>query len=269
MDILTHTLSGIAAGTVIFTFSIRGFNEKLKVILFSGFGGALPDIDAISLWTGFDKTFGKLFGLTRTGKTIYFSKLWYSHHGFFHSIFAGLLFAFCMGLTFYFLQKNSGHRERQDIKESFKRDSLILTGFIAGFIMHLFEDMPTPACVWGGIRLLWPLKLYIGGTGDIWWWNNYDIFLIVLGVILVNGVVICSQRIIRIDIRKLVIFVFLLGATLCIFKIKTRGYDFNYVGQTSKCQQYEQKSKDIQRKILGDKTFRIIEGFDKKIRINF
>jgi hypothetical protein len=66
------------------------------VIGFSGLGGALPDFDAISLWSGFDKTFGKLFNLSNSGEVIYFSKFWYSHHGFLHSILASVILAFCI-----------------------------------------------------------------------------------------------------------------------------------------------------------------------------
>ena len=100
MDILTHTLSGVAIGTVITSFSNNGFRKKTGIILCAGFGAALPDFDAISLWSGFDSTIGKLFGLI-SGKEIYFSKLWYSHHAFMHSIFASLIFAMLFLLFLY------------------------------------------------------------------------------------------------------------------------------------------------------------------------
>jgi len=269
MDIVTHILSGIAVGTVIASFSAKGTKVKLKVIGFSGFGGAFPDFDAISLWSGFDKTFGKLFGLNDSGKTIYFSKYWYSHHGFFHSIFASLIFALTIGLILYLIQSRIGNKGKETIQDSFKNNSLILIGFIAGFILHLLEDMPTPGCVWGGVRLLWPLRPYVGGTGEIWWWNNYDIFIIVFGLIIINGLVLSMQRYISFDKKKLTVMFFLIGLTLCIVQIKRRSYDFNYVGQTSKFQQYEQKSKDIQQKILGGKLYGLMVSFDKKIRVNF
>jgi hypothetical protein len=144
-----------------------------------------------------------------------------------------------------------------------------LIGFIAGFIIHLFEDMPTPACNWGGVRLLWPLKLYIGGTGEIWWWNNYDIFILTVGVILLNGLIISLKRFIKFDIKKITAILFLIGLTLTIIQIKTRNYDFNYIGQTSKFQEYEKKSKEIQREILGNKSYQLMVKFDNKIKFNF
>ncbi len=266
MDILTHTLSGIAIGTVISGFSGNGFTAKYKVIVFSAIGGALPDIDAISLWSGFDKTFGKVFGLSHSGKDIYVSKFWYSHHGFFHSLLASLILAFVIGLIFYAIQKRSTNRRLWD---SLKVNVLILTGFISGFIIHLLEDMPTPIGAWGGVRLLWPSKLYFGGTGDIWWWNNYDIFLIVASCILMNGLILIVNRGIHVDISKLTILVFVLASVLCIIQIKTRGYNFNYTGTGNKYQQYELKSKEIQRRILGNKVSGFMEQFDRRMPFNF
>ena len=63
MDILTHTLSGVAIGTVVSSFSNRGILDKVTIVLISGFAGALPDFDAISLWSGFDSTIGSFFNL--------------------------------------------------------------------------------------------------------------------------------------------------------------------------------------------------------------
>ena len=266
MDILTHTLSGIAVGTVISGFSRNGFKSKFEVIVFSAIGGALPDIDAISLWSGFDKTFGKLFRLNHPGKDIYVSKFWYSHHGFFHSLLASLILAFVIGLLFYAIQRRTTNYSLWD---SLKANGFILTGFILGFIIHLLEDMPTPVGAWGGVRLLWPSKLYFGGTGDIWWWNNYDIFLIVAGCILINGIILIVNRGIHIDISKITILVFVVASVLCIIQIKTRSYDFNCPGLSNKYQRGEQKSKEIQHKVLGNKVSGVMEKFDRRVPFNF
>lgn len=283
MDILIHTLSGVAIGTVISGFMRKGAKEKLKVIGFSGLGGAFPDIDAISLWSRFDSTFGRVFNLKDSGSTIYFSKFWYSHHGFFHSIAASIILALSIGFIFYIAQRVFNKKINENLTSSLKLNSPILTGFAAGFIMHLFEDMPTPACVWGGVRLLWPLNIYIGGTGEIWWWNNYDIFIIIVGLIVVNGVILSlnsrssnqepkarTDEIKRTAFSgKLTLGVFILAFVLCMIQIKTRGYDFNYTGQTSKFQQYERKSKEVQRKILGKKVYEKMVKFDRKVKVNF
>jgi inner membrane protein len=44
MDIFSHTLSGIAIGTVVQSYSDSGVKGKLKIVLISGFAGALPEL---------------------------------------------------------------------------------------------------------------------------------------------------------------------------------------------------------------------------------
>jgi len=261
MDILTHTLSGVAAGTAVSGFSPKGFFKKLAIITAGAAGGALPDLDAISLWSRFDSIIGEFFNLSHTGKQIYFSKFWYSHHGFLHSLTAGILLSIILGLLLYFF--NSVFSKDSGVNK------LIIFSFAAGFVIHLLEDMPTPCCVWGGVNLFWPDKTYIGGTGDIWWWNNYDIFLIVFGVILINLILLCFNGMFRGKLRKFTVVVFCVGLILSVSLIKTRGFDFNYFGHTAKYQDYEKKSKEIQRQVLGDKLYLIMEKFDNKIRLNF
>ena len=51
MDILSHTFSGMAIGTVAMQFCKGGFREKATVLFFSTLGGFIPDLDAISYWS--------------------------------------------------------------------------------------------------------------------------------------------------------------------------------------------------------------------------
>jgi hypothetical protein len=90
LDILSHSLSGLALGTVLASFA-QGPRRKLAILGIATFGGALPDLDAISMWSGFDRTFGSWFQLNQSGRFIYSAKFWYSHHAFFHSLLAPLL----------------------------------------------------------------------------------------------------------------------------------------------------------------------------------
>ncbi|MEA3444540.1 MAG: metal-dependent hydrolase [Bacteroidota bacterium] len=269
MDILTHTLSGVAIGIVISGFSTRGFPDRLSIIALGGLGGALPDLDAISLWSGFDSTIGDFFKLSNSGKEIYFSQFWYSHHGFLHSLMASLIFCLLMCLTFYVKEAISKRFSIINLWNEIKIRKLILISFASGFIIHLIEDMVTPACVWSGVNFFWPFKTYIGGSGDIWWWNNYDIFLIIIAVILINLIVLSLNQIVKVDLRKIAIIIFLTGFTLSVYQIKTRGFNFNYIGHTSKYQEYEIKSKEIQKQILGEKIFLIMEDFDNRLKFNF
>ena len=106
MDILTHALSGIAVGSVLVTCSKKGLSDKIFVISLSCFGGVLPDFDALSLWSGFDQTFGSWFGLAHSGKEIYFSKFWYSHHGLLHSSFAAFFVMFFISIVIWAIGVN-------------------------------------------------------------------------------------------------------------------------------------------------------------------
>ncbi len=269
MDILTHTLSGIAIATVVTSFSGKNFRNKLGVIAIAGFGAALPDFDAISLWSKFDLTIGKLVGLENSGKTIYFSKFWYSHHGFLHSFLAGLLIA----STFILILSTIKSRKRKpllvSLLDTIKSYKEYLISFILGFTIHLVEDMPTPGCVWGGVNFFWPSNSYLGGTGNIWWWNNYDIFLIVIAVIILNVLLQSTEKLFTFNTRKITTIVFILGLTFSVFQIKTREFDFNYKGHTPRYEEFEKKSKELQKQILGDKIYSLMNKFDNKIPLNF
>ncbi|TAJ09416.1 metal-dependent hydrolase [Marinilabiliaceae bacterium JC017] len=267
MDILTHTLTGVSVGMVVAGFSGKSFRKKTGIVALGGIGGALPDLDAISLWSGFDKTFGKVFGLTAPGKDIYSSKLWYSHHGFMHSILAGLLVALIIGLMIYLLR--SKLFSEMNLFKCLKMCRHCLISFVAGYVFHLLEDMPTPACVWGGVNFFWPFKSYVGGTGDIWWWNNYDIFLIVAGVTVINGFLLLLGHLISYNSGKILSMVFVVGCTLVMCQIKTRGFDFDYSGHTARYQEFEGQSMEIQKRILGERVYGWMNALDKGLKVNF
>jgi inner membrane protein len=269
MDILTHILSGVAIGTVVSSFENSGFKKRLKIVLISGFAGALPDLDAISLWSGFDSTIGDFFNLSVSGKDIYSAKFWYSHHAFMHSAFAGILMASFIGLILYLIDIKSKGLRNVNLLVSLTENRLLLIGFFLGFLVHLVEDLPTPASTWGGVNFLWPFNTYTGGTGDIWWWNNYDVFIIVVCAITINLILLLIRRVIDFDLRKLTIGVFILAFSFASIQVKTREYDFAYTGHTPKYKELENKSKQIQKKILGDRLYRLMERIDNRLRINF
>ena len=58
MDILTHTFSGFACGTVVASLHQGTLFDKVGIVLAGSIGGCLPDLDAISLWSGFDQYIG-------------------------------------------------------------------------------------------------------------------------------------------------------------------------------------------------------------------
>ncbi len=264
MDIISHTLSGVAVGTVMAAFTKRRGWNQLAVILMGGLGGALPDLDAISLWSKFDGTIGYWLGLP-PGKEIYFGKYWYSHHAAMHSLFAAFLFPIIAML----LAKGFRYFKGLPLGVWLKKNFWRCTAFSLGYLIHLLEDMPTPHSVWGGVNLFFPSSGYVGGWGKIWWWNNYDLVLIIASVIIVNlAVLILSSRVKR-DVRKVPLVCFGLGLILFLIQIFTRDFDFNYQNHQVDYAKYEEKSKELQREILGERLFHFMEEVDNSIPLNF
>ena len=257
MDIITHTLSGLLFGTVAASFtSENGWKKKAGVIISGGTGGCLPDIDGISLWSGFDSTVGRFFQLSLSGHEIYFSKLWYSHHGFFHSIAA-----ICSYISIWVIVKSIISPTK--IKTSLHHIMLIVA-FAVGYFIHILEDMPTPDGSWGGVNIFWPSSQWVGGTGQIWWWNNYDIFLIVLSALVLNLVILIMGTKYKLP-RLIPYIIFIVSFLFSYYQITTRTVNFNH----SSFQSLEQESLEIQRKILGQTIFNIMIVFDEKVKLNF
>lgn len=257
MDILTHTLSGLAVGSVFAGRSIGNFKTKTSIMIFSGFGATLPDIDAISLWSKFDTIFGRLFDLKYSGKVIYSEKFWYSHHGFMHSIAAAILFTLLIWLLLWLFSK---------YKNSTLLDKkLLLFGFISGFIIHLLQDMITPKGPWEGIRLFFPLDIYVGGTGNIWWWNNYNLFLVVITILLINLSILLTFQNSKALVCKGATTTFIVGCLCFIWQVIYIDYNFNNQNFAN-C---EQKSKEIQYKILGKNIYSKMEKLDNFLIIHF
>ncbi len=269
MDIITHTLSGLAIGTVAIQFSDQNAKSKFGLLALSAFGGALPDLDAISLWSKFDDTLGSFFGLKNSGSEIYFSKFWYSHHGFLHSLAAAILIAIFLLLVYHFLKISADKSSPRPLVVSLRSGRIYWLTFLLAFTVHLVEDMPTPASVWGGVNFFWPSESYIGGTGHIWWWNNYDIFLIVLSVVTLNLIVAVCRTFIQMNAPLIAASVLVLGFSIALFQIKSRGFDFSYQGFTQDFQIMEAKSKEIQREILGEELYALMIKLDNKIPLNF
>lgn len=267
MDILIHTLSGIAISTVIIPFFQKKQIRKISIIAAGAVGGAFPDIDAISLWSRFDNTFGQLFNLQNSGRDIYFSKLWYSHHGFFHSIVGILISAITIALLFHlvlFIKKKSLPDKLKIIITL-----LYVLVFFSGGVLHLIEDMLTPSGVWGGVRLFWPSKVYYGGLGLIWWWNNYDIFLVVSGVLVTNLLILYLKFAATKVSRFIPILLFCLGVLVSIELINSRIHQYNYSGFSKNFKELEQKSLEEQQRILKPTAYKFFFVFDKLIPFYF
>jgi membrane-bound metal-dependent hydrolase YbcI (DUF457 family) len=265
MDILTHIISGTAAGTVVAAFTPKSRKYRIATIVSGSFGGFFPDLDVISMWSGFDSTIGRLFNLQHTGKEIFDAQLWYSHHGFLHSFAGSIIVALLIGITI-FLFRDGGHKKlsTKAFTASVSKHKEWLLAFIAGFVIHSIEDMPTPSGGWEGVNFWWPVSTYTGGTGEIWWWNNYDIFLIVSAITGINLLLLFFVK--KIALRKITLVVFIAGMGLTLYQVKTRGFNCNKYKRRGVC---ERMSKQKQKDIIGDNLYLLMDKFDKLIPVAF
>lgn len=266
MDILTHALSGAVVASCTCAFIKAKGSDEIKILSIGVLGGILPDVDAISMWSGFDNTLGQLFSLSKTGKQIYSDKLWYSHHAFFHSLLASIIFGiviFIIIFSFRFFKD----KQQINLRNFLKRYLIYPLTFIFGYLAHLAGDLPTPSGSWGGISFLFPSSKYIGGYGKIWWWNNYDIFLILLICLFCNLLLLLLFR-----KKNKRIKILITSATCCfslfliISQINSREYDYS---DRKKYTELEKNSKKEQERILGKRIYNYMEYFDKSLKIYF
>lgn len=268
MDILTHTLSGMVAASAIAGLSKKTLAKKSLIISCGAIGAVLPDIDAITRWSRFDATIGKFLNLPQPGRVIYFSNLWYSHHNFFHSLAAAVLWTIIAGLSYYTLRyiilKN---RSNQPI---FKSSQSYLGAFFIGFCMHLAGDLPTPDTTWHGIKLFWPLEITVGGTGHTWWWNNYDIFLLFL----IGSSASCLSIVFSTVLKKkffrwLPVWLSMVVFSAAFFQITHRPFHFAESRNGPSHAEKEGQSLTIQQTILGNTLYQRMVCLDRRLKFPF
>jgi len=268
VDILTHAISGTAIAACAAAFVRTTPMRKAKILAAGTLGGFWPDIDAVSMWSRFDQVFGQWFGLEHSGRIIYGSKFWYSHHAFFHSLLASILFGLLLILVIYAIRRMSA-KKTVSFKTFVKSHAIYFVVFVLVYWAHLAGDLSTPSSVWGGIALWWPSSDYTGGHGKIWWWNNYDIFLLILFSIIINLTVPAVFKYIRNRKKVFASLVLCTTLVLIMIQINTRQYDYAYSGNTSRYTEMEKNSKKEQRRILGNRLYRYMEWFDRKLPFYF
>ena len=214
------------------------------VLLVGAFGGALPDVDAISQWSGFDATIGRWFGLAHEGSDIYYNQFWYSHHGITHSILGMLLLT---GVFLLIMRVCLPKRKR-------KWNWTFALPFMLAYFAHILEDLPTPGSVWEGVMLFCPFRPWVGGTGDIWWWHNYDLFLLFLLCFVLNTLIHSISRWVP-SLKRRMVTVWVFGAmvVLSVVQIARREYDYDYVNwHREGYNKRDAAAIEFQRKVLGD-----------------
>nr|WP_319399606.1 metal-dependent hydrolase [uncultured Carboxylicivirga sp.] len=252
MDIITHGLTGLALSTTIMATRPSGKLKKLCIGLTGLIGGVLPDLDVLSKWKGFDTTFGNWFNLKQSGNAIFADTHWYSHHALGHSVIGALFLTLLLSLVYVIYTKLRGNYKLQNTK-------WYALAFLMGYMGHLFEDMITPGGPWKGIAFFWPIAHYSGGWGKIWWWNNYDLFLIVVAALTINLTLVITRY------RAALLTKITIVAALVLFTIQVeqRNYDFNQGNNQ------EQISKELQQKYLGKGIYQFMKTVDDAIPVAF
>ncbi len=267
MDILIHTFSGVAVSTGFMPFTKKKIKRPIVLLIAGMVGGAFPDLDAVSLWPGFDTTIGRLFHLSHKGRDIYFAKYWYSHHGFLHS--AAGLFISGLIISILLLSIYAWNKKKIPSRKTLHANLILFCVFFLSGLVHLFGDMVTPSSVWGGVRFLWPLKTYYGGLGLVWWWNNYDIFLIIILIIFINLTTIFLRFTATKISRFIPTLILIIGSLVCMNQMASRKYDYNYYGFTNRFSEMEKMSLAEQQEILSTPAYNIFYQFDQGIPFNF
>lgn len=236
------------------------------MVLLGGLAGAFPDIDAISLWSKFDTTIGTWLHLSHSGKEIYFGKFWYSHHGFFHSIFAAAL----LSLLFISIRNVLYSKQKWPLYFKQQQTVLLLAVFFFSYISHLIGDLPTPGAVWGGVRLFFPFEIYIGGYGTTWWWNNYDVFItLCISTALLVSCLYAEDRLSKKNLIKLTAGIYICSFATCFYFVTHHSISYAYKGNTSRYEYYERTSKIDQWNRLGKTIYSYLNKLDKKLPVYF
>ncbi len=265
MDIFTHVAAGALAGGCA-ALTIRGARAKvLAAMSWGALGGFLPDIDAVSRVPGFDATIGRIFAL-EPGEVVYAGSAWYSHHHFTHSLVAalavGLVLAALLGLERWLV--GPGHDGERTINIAVAPAALV-----AGFLLHLAGDLVTPASVWGGVQLLWPLETMVGGWGWCWWFNNYDVFLVQLAGMVLMGLVSLVPRTRPVLSRLLPAAVLVVVVSSSALLLQLREHDYAYEGHAEDYWSYEEASLLEQRRLLPPDLFSLMDSFDRSMPLPF
>jgi inner membrane protein len=259
MDIFIHSTSGMLMGATVMSINPwRLTNTPLqigKAIVCGGLAGAFPDLDAVSQWSGFDQTFGAWFGLA-SGDEVYSGKWWYSHHAFTHSLLASLLYA-----AIILLMVKASRRDKENVSAHGWHAALVA---LVGYNAHLVGDLPTPKGAWDGIAYWWPSIQYVGGTGHTFWWNNYDLFIIIVCTLFLQIIWLLW---IRFKNRVFGTCSTILAFAAIIYQLNDRPMNFN--DRSLPYTERERISLEYQEKILGSQLYEAMRYMDRHLPFYF
>lgn len=264
MDAVTNVLLGIFAGLIVAGWNRSRPAQRLKLILIGVIGATLPSVDEITLWAGFDEYIAPIFQLDTPGHILYFSKVWYGHQGFFHSLLAAALCSLLIGLVlstwYYYIERGTSTWQA-----AFRYMGIYMATTALGFCLHLCGDLVAPGGPWEGIRLFYPLDQYVGGWGLTWWWNNYDLDLIILLSISICAIFLHTAHPLKKGFRMMPTLVLGCCMLTISWQLSQRSFDFNVDSYVAR----EAASKHIQRQVLGESVTQWMEWIDRRLPVYF
>jgi len=256
MNGFTHAAAGVFAATSVMALARRP--RPFLAVLVGGLGGVLPDLDAIPGFPGFDRTVGAWLGLP-SGASIYSGGAWYSHRHFTHSLAAALLATGVLALVWLVLSRP--RRLAPDTERRDRVEPLALLGFALAWVLHLVGDMVTPGGSWGGVQLLWPHPVMVGGWGLTWWWNNYDVLLLFgVGGAVNLGLILGRRWVPRRVVRPSAAAVGALVVALVAVQLRGRSYEIE-----GDHWEMEARTHQEQIRILGPRLGHTLVQVDQRI----
>ncbi|MDX1906617.1 MAG: metal-dependent hydrolase [Bacteroidia bacterium] len=262
MDIVNNIVAGCLGASFIASATPARPARQIKIILSGIIGGIFPDIDGLSLMTSADSWCRTLLGIS--GENLYFGHHALSHLGFFHSLMGLVVCTLGAGLltSWIYFQPM---RHAASFVAAFRYLLVYIVAFGLGYVLHLAGDLAGPAGIWGGVRLFFPYEAYVGGWGHLWWWNNYDIFLILAFACILNLGFMLRYRAGSRLLARVSALTVCLALILAVVQVVHRGEAFNE-GSFSYREEY---SRQVQQQILGPGLYHWMEELDYRLPVLF
>jgi hypothetical protein len=137
--------------------------------------------------------------------------------------------------------------------------------FALAYLLHLAGDLISPSGIWGGMALFFPAKQYVGGWGLVWWWNNYDLLVILLLCIVFNLAMTFGLPMRSEASQRPPVFMFCLALLWISLQVSRRETDFN--GQNFVTN--ETLSHEFQESVLGAPVYHQMRKVDEALPFGF
>ncbi|TAE50365.1 MAG: metal-dependent hydrolase [Bacteroidetes bacterium] len=264
VDAIINLTAGVAVATTVAAQHACRPAQRIKILVSGAIGGLFPDIDSFSVWPVLFGEWGFWQHAAPAGADIYFGKSWYSHLAFMHSLLGLFLSTGAMALLFSMLHTHVFRRSPNMISALMYLGPYTIA-FALAYLLHLAGDLISPSGIWGGMALFFPAKQYVGGWGLVWWWNNYDLLVILLLCIVFNLAMTFGLPMRSEASQRPPVFMFCLALLWISLQISRRETDFN--GQNFVTN--ETLSHEFQESVLGAPVYHQMRKVDEALPFGF